>query len=213
MPEGSPPSSPMKIGFWNVRGLNRPLKHNGVAHLIKNNHLCLLGILETKLAASNIPKILSRSFLGWCKTNNFDTIAGRRILVVWNPAVIDLHLEDISPQMIHCRATNKSSQLSFYISFTYGLYFVVNRRRMWEKFTDLGQTLSMSWLIMGDFNSLGLLDAPTTGSYSHGIPTAKATPFGASLIKSSTTMNGSRPACIAAPISTHQDASPTILRV
>ncbi|KAK4417198.1 hypothetical protein Salat_2545400 [Sesamum alatum] len=42
----------MKIGFWNVRGFNRPLKHNGVAHLIQNNHLCLLGILETKLHAS-----------------------------------------------------------------------------------------------------------------------------------------------------------------
>ena len=182
----------MKIGFWNVRGFNRPLKHNGVAHLIKNNRLCLLGILETKLAASTIPKILSRSFPGWCQTNNFDTIAGGRILVIWDPAVIDLHPIDISPQVIHCHATNKSSQLSFYISFTYGLYSVVNRRSMWDKLTDLGQALSMPWLIMGDFNcvkspeekqlgvaptwyelkdfmdccaALGLLDVPTTGCY------------------------------------------------
>ncbi|KAL2249649.1 UNVERIFIED_CONTAM: hypothetical protein Sindi_2438600 [Sesamum indicum] len=147
---------------------------------------------ETKLAASSIPKILSRTFPGWCQTNNFDTIAGGRILVVWDPAVIDLHLVDISPQVIHCRATNKSSQLSFYISFTYGLYSVVNRRSMWEKLSDLGQGPSMPWLIMGDFNcvksleekqlgvaptwyelkdfvdcciALGLLDVPTTGCY------------------------------------------------
>ncbi|XP_020555063.1 uncharacterized protein LOC105178632 [Sesamum indicum] len=144
------------------------------------------------LEPSSIPKILSRSFPGWCQTNNFDTIAGGRILVVWDPTVIDLHPVDISPQVIHCRATNKSSQLSFYISFTYGLYSVVNRRSMWDKLTDLGQALSMPWLIMGDFNcvkspeekqlgvapiwyelkdfvdccvALGLLDVPTMGCY------------------------------------------------
>ncbi|KAK4416777.1 hypothetical protein Salat_2503200 [Sesamum alatum] len=110
----------MKIGFWNVRCFNRPLKHNGVAHLIKNNHLCLLGILETKLHAPTIPHIIHRSFPGWCQTNNFDAITGGRILVIWNPAVIDLHPEDISPQVIHCRVTDKSSRLSFYASLLMG---------------------------------------------------------------------------------------------
>ncbi|KAK4422064.1 hypothetical protein Salat_2157300 [Sesamum alatum] len=96
----------MKIGFWNVRGFNKPLKHNGVAHLIKNNHLCLLGILEIKLHAPTIPRIIHRSFPGWCQTNNFDTITGGRILVIWNPTVIDLHPQDISPQVIHYRPLN-----------------------------------------------------------------------------------------------------------
>ncbi|KAL2225249.1 UNVERIFIED_CONTAM: Retrovirus-related Pol polyprotein from type-2 retrotransposable element R2DM, partial [Sesamum indicum] len=189
--EGISPSITMKIGFWNVRGFNRPLKHNGVAHLIKNNRLCLLGILETKLAASSIQTILSRSLPGWCQANNFDTIAGGRILVVWDPAIIDIHPVDISPQVIHCRATNKSSQLSFYISFTYGLYSVVNRRNMWEKLSDFGQSRNMPWLIMGDFNcvkspnekQLGRLDYtmfPLPAATTLGIPTMKATPYGAS---------------------------------
>ncbi|KAK4382385.1 hypothetical protein Sango_2876300 [Sesamum angolense] len=183
----------MKIGFWNVRGLNRPLKQNGVAHLIKNNQLCLLGILETKLAATAIPKIIHRLFPGWCQANNFDAIAIGRILIIWNPTVIDLHLEDISPQVIHCRITNKSSQLSFYIYFhLWPFYTVVNRRSMWEKLLELGRPLSMPWIILGDFNcvkspaekqlgvpptwyelkdfadcclALGLHDAQTTGCY------------------------------------------------
>ncbi|KAK4402846.1 hypothetical protein Sango_1025300 [Sesamum angolense] len=142
----------MRIGFWNVRGFNRPFKHNGVAHLIKNNQLCLLGILETKLATSAIPNIINRSFPGWCQANNFDAIAGGRILIIWNPAVVDLYPEDISPQVIHCRVMNKSSQLSFYIYFAYGLYTVVNRRSMWEKLLELGRPLNMLWIILGDFN-------------------------------------------------------------
>ncbi|KAL0350198.1 UNVERIFIED_CONTAM: hypothetical protein Sradi_4169000 [Sesamum radiatum] len=191
---GESPPSPitMKIGFWNVRGFNRPLKHNGVAHLIKNNQLCLLGILGTKLTTSAIARIINRSFLRWCQINNFDTIANGRILIIWNPAVIDLVPEDISPQVIHCRAKNKSSQLSFYISFTYDLYTVVHRKSMWEKLSELGRPMNMSWLIIGDFNCvksptekqlgatptwyelkdfadccllLGLNDAPTAGCY------------------------------------------------
>ncbi|KAL0286498.1 UNVERIFIED_CONTAM: hypothetical protein Sangu_2730000 [Sesamum angustifolium] len=148
----SPPPITMKIEFWNVRGFNRPLKHNGVAHLIKNNRFCLLDILETKLTTSAIARIIDRSFLGWCQTNNFDTIASGRILIIWNPSVIDLVPEDISPQVIHCRAKNKSFQLSFYILFTYGLYTVVHKRSMWEKLLELGQPMNMPWLILGDFN-------------------------------------------------------------
>ncbi|KAL0315180.1 UNVERIFIED_CONTAM: hypothetical protein Scaly_2881100 [Sesamum calycinum] len=113
----------MKIEFWNVRGLNRPLKQNGVAHLIKNNRLCLLGILETKLAATAIPKIINRLFPGWCQANNFDAIAGGRILIIWNSAVIDLYPEDISPQKEHV-----------------------------EKLLELGRPLNMPWIILGDFN-------------------------------------------------------------
>ncbi|KAK4383090.1 hypothetical protein Sango_2810200 [Sesamum angolense] len=63
---GVPPPITMRIGFWNVRGFNRPLKHNGVAHLIKNNRLCLLGILETKLTTSAIARI-NRTFPGCAK--------------------------------------------------------------------------------------------------------------------------------------------------
>ncbi|KAK4397729.1 hypothetical protein Sango_1248400 [Sesamum angolense] len=201
----------MKIGFRNVRGLNRSLKQNGVAHLIKNNQPCILGILETKLAATVIPKIIHRSFSRWCQANNFDTIAGGRILIIWNPTVIDLHQEDISFQVINCHVTNKFSQLSFYISFTYGLYTIVNRRSMWEKLLELGRSLSMPWLILGDFNwvkspaekqlgvpptwyelkdfadcclALGLMMLKLPDVTALGTPTVTATPFGASSIES-----------------------------
>ncbi|KAL2224952.1 UNVERIFIED_CONTAM: hypothetical protein Sindi_2952000 [Sesamum indicum] len=226
--EGHQPILPPANKVDKERGFKQPLKQNGVAHLIKHNQLCLLGILETKLAASKIPTFLSRSFSRWCQSNNFDTIAGGRILVVWNPAVIDLQPEDNSLQVIHCRVTNKSSQFSFYISFTYGLFSIVNRRSMWEKLTELGQTISMPWIIMGDFNcvkspeekqlgvaptwyelkdfvdccvTLGLLDAPTTCCYYTWYSNNERNPS-----------NGSRPVYIAAPTSTHRDAYQTTPR-
>ncbi|KAL2237586.1 UNVERIFIED_CONTAM: hypothetical protein Sindi_0950300 [Sesamum indicum] len=196
----------------------------------------MLGIKTNETAMMftfKIQTFLSRSFPEWCQANNFDTIAGGRILVIWNPTVIDLQSEDISRQVIHCRATNKSSQLSFYISFTYGLYSVVNRRSMWEKLTELGQTISIPWLIMGDFNcvkspeekQLGVaptwyehkdfvdcLTSPQRVAITHGIPTMKATLCGANLTGSFTTTNDLRPVYIAASTSTHRDAYPTTPR-
>ncbi|KAL2226771.1 UNVERIFIED_CONTAM: hypothetical protein Sindi_2035800 [Sesamum indicum] len=86
---------------------------------------------------------------------------------------------------------------------------------MWEKLTDLGQTISMPWLIMGDFNcvkspkekqlgvaptwyelkdfvdccvTLGLLDAPTMGCYYTWYSNNESNPT-----------NGSRPVYIAVP--------------
>ncbi|KAK4415160.1 hypothetical protein Salat_2623200 [Sesamum alatum] len=161
-------------------------------HLIKSNNLCLLGILETKLAASAIPRILHRSFLGWCQVNNFDLITGGHILVIWNPAIIDLQSEDIS------------------------------QRSMWEKLSELGQNLNRPWLILGDFNcvrspeeKLGV--TPTWYELKDslrvvstlGTPTVKAIQCGASLTGCLGTMSGLRRACTVILTSLHRDASPT----
>ncbi|KAK4421949.1 hypothetical protein Salat_2145600 [Sesamum alatum] len=72
------------------------MKPNDPKQKQKNNQLCLLGILETKLSASAVPRILNRSFPGWCHTDNFHTISDGRMLIIWNPAVIDVQPEDIS---------------------------------------------------------------------------------------------------------------------
>lgn len=39
----------MKIGEWNIRGFNSPLKQNRVKEFIKRHDIDVMGILETKL--------------------------------------------------------------------------------------------------------------------------------------------------------------------
>ncbi|KAL0332772.1 UNVERIFIED_CONTAM: hypothetical protein Scaly_2178700 [Sesamum calycinum] len=160
---GETPLNHHEDWFWNVRGFNRPLKHNGVAHLIKNNRLCLLGILETKLATSAIARIINRTFPGWCQTNNFDVITGGRILIIWNPAVIDLVPEDISPQKEYVGQT-------FGIGAAYEHALADSWRfQLCEIATEKQLGATPTWYELKDITdcclSLGLNDAPTTGCY------------------------------------------------
>ncbi|KAL0288305.1 UNVERIFIED_CONTAM: hypothetical protein Sangu_2664900 [Sesamum angustifolium] len=110
-----------------------------------------------------IPKIINRLFPGWCQANNFDAIAGGRILLSGTPQLLIFYPEDISPQKEH-------------VGETFGI----------------GTPLNMPWIILGDFNcvkspaekqlgvpptwyelkdfadcclALGLHDAQTTGCY------------------------------------------------
>ncbi|KAL0367896.1 UNVERIFIED_CONTAM: hypothetical protein Scaly_1008500 [Sesamum calycinum] len=110
---------------------------------------------------------------------------------------------------------------------------------MWEKLSELGQPMNMSWPILGDFNcvksptekqlgaiptwyelkdfadcclSLGLNDAPIADATLLGTPTVRAIPCGASLIRCFSTMSGLRLACFVMRISAHRDAFSTTHR-
>ena len=40
----------MIIAFWNIRGLNKPLKQNGISKYMRKNKVSIMGVLETKLS-------------------------------------------------------------------------------------------------------------------------------------------------------------------
>ncbi|KAK4382375.1 hypothetical protein Sango_2877800 [Sesamum angolense] len=162
--------------IWEREGFNRPLKHNGAAHLIKNNRFCLLGILETKLTTSAIAKIINRTFPGWCQTNNFDVIEGGRILIIWNPSVIDLVPEDISPQKEYVGETfgiGAAYEHAVADSWRFELCEIADRKTAWS-YTDLVRAkrfcrlLSRSDLMMPPQQDATLLGTPTVIAISCG---------------------------------------------
>jgi exonuclease III len=48
----------MKIAFWNIRGLNHPLKQNGVKHFPVSNNVDVVAILEMKLKPESIGSLM-----------------------------------------------------------------------------------------------------------------------------------------------------------
>ena len=144
----------MKIAIWNIRGFNQALKQNGVLDLIRRNNLDIIGILETKINSDKLDRIMRNKFNGWREVNNFQQHRAGRILVLWNPAVIDLHLVDLSPQAIHCLVTSKVNASSLSISFIYAFHTVVSRVPLWDNLNTYGSTLHQPWVILGDFNNV-----------------------------------------------------------
>lgn len=182
----------MKIASWNIRGFNKSLKHNGVRSLIQQHSIDLIGILETKINEDKLINIMRNKFSSWCQINNFDTHGGGRILVLWDPNKVNISVDNISPQVIHCQAQCRVSGSEFKVSFVYGLHTIVSRRPLWENLWLYEHNLSQPWLLVGDFNnvrnceekfngaevtpyeirdfdecclSLGILDMPSVGCF------------------------------------------------
>lgn len=52
----------IKIGTWNIRGLNDPLKQKAVCSFVRVNRLSLFGVVETKIRSVNLPQSTARCF-------------------------------------------------------------------------------------------------------------------------------------------------------
>ena len=82
----------MRMGFWNIRGFNLPLKQKGVEALARKREISLLAVLETKLSESGLEVFMCRRFKGWKQVNNFASHGGGRILILYDPFKIQLDL-------------------------------------------------------------------------------------------------------------------------
>jgi len=128
----------MKVAFWNIRGFHLPLKQKGVEALVKKRDIGLVAVLETKLSVNGLDVIMNRRFKGWKQVNNFETHAGGRILILFDPMRIHLDTLEILPQVIHCRVKCMVSSTGFLLSFVYGFNTIGSRRGLWEKLMEWG---------------------------------------------------------------------------
>ena len=154
----------MKIACWNIRGLNMPLKQNGVAHLLKQHSIDVMGVLETKLNQNKLQRIMRTKFGGWMHINNFHLHRAGRILVLWNPAKARLEELETTPQAIHCTITCKVTSITFHVSFIYAFHTIVSRRPLWENIQEVSSNCTKPWVVIGDFNSVLSPDEKSNGT-------------------------------------------------
>ncbi|KAL7145768.1 hypothetical protein ABFS83_07G108700 [Erythranthe nasuta] len=143
----------MIIAFWNIRGLNKPLKQDGVKNLIQNNKIDICGILESKLKTQDkIDNMVNNKFLGWKEVNNLNSHQGGRILILWNPATVTLIAQSEGKQVLNCWIRHNATNLLFHASFVFGLYKKEDRQDLWNCLEAYGNGLKSPWIILGDFN-------------------------------------------------------------
>ena len=62
-----------KLGFWNVRGLNSPNKHNKIKWFLNHYSIGIFSLLETKVKVVNFPKVLSGICSNWSIVTNLQS--------------------------------------------------------------------------------------------------------------------------------------------
>lgn len=109
----------MNIGFWNIRGLNKPNKQPEVKWFIHNNKIGLFGLLETRAKALNADRICN-SFPNWSYSTNYASHPGGRIWLMWNPGLFVVDILFQSAQLIHCFVIHRGLNRAFTCSFVHG---------------------------------------------------------------------------------------------
>ncbi|XP_071705091.1 uncharacterized protein [Rutidosis leptorrhynchoides] len=91
---------------------------------------------------------------------------GTRIIMGWNPLIVNVIVIDISDQAIHCLVHLVRDNKRFYVSIVYAKNYYIHRRPLWENLCKHTSFVgNHPWVIMGDFNvSLNLDDSTAGGS-------------------------------------------------
>lgn len=140
----------IKVGCWNIRGLNDSLKQKEVRQLITKGKLHLIGILETKVVGNKKSSIQSAIMRDWEWTDNSDLTNGGRIWVGWNPTHVKVNICSRSAQAITITA-KWDSGFSCSLSFIYGSSSYMVRRELWREIEDFSS--AHPWALLGDYNA------------------------------------------------------------
>ena len=119
---------------------------------MRSHHVDVMGLLESKLSLDKLASVMKYKFKGKLVIDNFHLHQADRIFILWDLAKVQVELVDMTPQVIHCKASCKVTSITFYMSFVYAFHLVVGRRLLWLNLMDFGTRITSPWLALGDFN-------------------------------------------------------------
>lgn len=155
----------IKLGAWNIRGLNDPLKQKEVRSLITVNKFSLMGVVETKVRLENLQSTVAQCFpMGWNFMHNYNGGPVARIILGWDSGKMSVSSIFQSDQLVVVDIELLESKKKFMVSIVYGYNKSVDRKALWS---DMRSVYSMAgnraWIQMGDFNSVRLTSERLVG--------------------------------------------------
>lgn len=145
----------VKLFFWNVCGLNDPVKHRTLCSWL-NSHKPLFGaLLETHIKELSLAPIMSTLCQGWNYTSNHSCDEDGRIILIWRDP-LKLRVIGQSAQAITCELLIPG-QPSFIYTAIYASNLSDERNDLWVELMQLHASLSLEdspWMIGGDFNQV-----------------------------------------------------------
>ncbi|KAJ6941864.1 hypothetical protein NC652_007818 [Populus alba x Populus x berolinensis] len=143
------------IGCWNIWGLNNPKKHRFISEWVHNSKLGIIGLLETKVAPSNLDTVIAGLNLhSWSFISNANVSPTCRILVGWDTKIVKISCLHYTDQWLTCEVTSLASKEISRFTFVYGHNTPAGRGLIWEYIVQHAPLFSSSpWALMGDFNA------------------------------------------------------------
>ncbi|XP_074300125.1 uncharacterized protein LOC141631340 [Silene latifolia] len=145
----------MKIGVWNIRGMNKELKQHEIVDFFIANKLDIMGINETRVRFPNFSSIRKRDFKHFNILHNYDYHSNGRLWVIWNKASLVVTALASGVQWVHLQVEAPGC-VTYQVTFVYGLYSLEGRVDLWNFMKGVKPTCP--WVCLGDFNCVRNLD-------------------------------------------------------
>ncbi|KAJ6859667.1 hypothetical protein NC651_036069 [Populus alba x Populus x berolinensis] len=148
------------IGCWNIWGLNNPKKHRFISEWVHNSKLGIIGMLETKVAPSNLDTVIAGLNLhSWSFISNANVSPTCHILVGWDTKIVKISCLHYTDQWLTCEVTSLASKEISRFTFVYGHNTPARRCLIWEYIVQHAPLFSSSpWALMAE-----LIQIPYSG--------------------------------------------------
>ena len=146
----------MNIISYNIRGLGRGVKWAAIRRMVRQEHVDMICIQETK--RESVDKLLCQSLWGdvgvsWELQPANNTAGG--ILCLWSEQTFKLQTKVVGSGFIFLRGewVKEAQQIS--VLSIYSPCEIQSKRLLWDQIKQLKQSfLGDLWCILGDFNSI-----------------------------------------------------------
>lgn len=115
--------------------MNGTPKQKEDQNLISKYKVNLCAILESHIQRKNLQSICSKVFGAWNWMSNAKVCSsGTRIIIGWNPSVVDVMLIAQTDQVMHCQVNIIVENKRFFCSIIYAGNIQAHRRELWTNF-------------------------------------------------------------------------------
>ncbi|XP_074274081.1 uncharacterized protein LOC141597513 [Silene latifolia] len=142
----------IKMGVWNVRGLNSDNKQKDIKWFLHHNDVDLFGLLETRVKPGSLNKVTNNVCYGWDFVTNTMLHSGGRIWILWKNNKVDVEVLEMADQFIHVKIKVLLTGHSFIATFVYAYNKIEDRVPLWNAL--LRNRVTGPWIVLGDFNNV-----------------------------------------------------------
>ncbi|XP_021985819.1 uncharacterized protein LOC110882016 [Helianthus annuus] len=123
---------------------------------------------ESHVDVSRLSHVCKSVFRSWDWTSNgAHCNKGTRIIIGWNPAILDVMVLSQTDQVIHLQLFFKKDNNTAFCSVVYAANYYVTRRELWHHLSMHKVFVGTKpWVLMGDFNSALNLEDKSMGASS-----------------------------------------------
>ncbi|XP_058776969.1 uncharacterized protein LOC131651321 [Vicia villosa] len=137
-----------------IPGLNKGGKLREICSRLQELKPEIMILLETRVKINKVAAIRGKSHLKDKFIDNYQKHLNGIMWIGWDHAKVDIRLNSITSQSIHCEVYDNNGTFHFWLTAIYARNQLEQRKNLWHHIEDLSKIVQGAWCVVGDFNNV-----------------------------------------------------------